>query len=61
VFVPRKMPVTPLLESLPTVIFLEGRHKRGNNSDRTLCSDMQGMFSGDGSISGPHLQEQNIF
>lgn len=55
-FVPRRMPVTSLLASLSIKVFLESRHKRGNNSDRRLCSDMQSMFSGDSSISGPHLE-----
>lgn len=61
VFVPRRTLVTSLLASLRTRVFLEGRHKRGNNSDRTLSSDMQGMFSGDGSISEPHLQKKTSF
>lgn len=61
VFVPRRTRLTSLLASLLTRVFLEGRHKRGNNSERTLCSGMQDMFSGDGSISGPYLQEKNIF
>lgn len=43
-------------QSLSIKVFLESRHKRGNKSDRRLCSDMQSMFSGDSSSSGPHLQ-----